>query len=162
MSANQQELKTAEAQIVCEIVNPSDEYTIAHKDELILAVACSLLGRGKYALEAKDGRRVCPMFLFGGSDEWFAAKGVPDLVAFLRVRGMEVADALESVLIGGYRDREELDEATAKMTPEEKEAFLFKRHDRHRTSMNNIGAAAKSLAKLVRNAAEKHAEKASK
>ena len=138
-----------------EIHNPSDPYTLRASDPAVAAVACLFLGEGSYGLSDEDGNRTCPIFLLGGNpDTWLKdAYGVSiDDVA--TKRSCELADVLDSVLIGSLSDRRELDEACKYMTEEAAEKFRDARHDRQRTSLNNIGRRAKSLAAHFRKNAE--------
>ena len=89
-----------------------------------------------------------PIFILGGAREWVKEKTGSDLDDWLRVpaNARAVADALDTVLIGNKRDREELEEALALM-PEglERTAYIAGWKDRRRSSLNNIGAAAANL-----------------
>lgn len=112
-----------------EIINPSDPYTIDAEDLEIGALACCLLGDGKYGLRGmgESNNQDVPIFLLGGHDEWFTSKFgrnfEASLVHALEKRNEALAKSLDSVaLFDGYR----------------------------RSSMNNIGARAKSLSKAVR------------
>jgi len=110
-----------------EIINPSDACTMFAPDLEVAAVAVSLLGDGKYALEGLDdaaGQGV-PVFLVGGHDEWFSSKF-----------GMNFQDTAEHVL---EHRRDELamtlDSVALRGT---------------RSSMNDIVGRAKSLARMIR------------
>lgn len=111
------------------IVNPSDPYTMEADDLLIAAVAVCLLGDGKYPLDGIDNDLRVPPFLFGGHDEWFTDQfgGTFEAIvsSAIDTRGEELARCLDSVTLQSER----------------------------RSSMNNIGARAQSLAKAVRSKA---------
>ena len=116
-----------------EIVNPSDPYTMEAPDMEVAAVACCLLGSGKYGLTGlgEDSAESVPIFLLGGHDEWFVEKfgmSYADTVAHcLEHRGKQLAESLDSVtLMRGER-----------------------------SSLNDIGRRARKYAELVR---EKAAE----
>lgn len=120
-----------------EIVNPSDPYTMEAPDLEVAAVACCLLGNGKYMLTGLDdaaGQDV-PAFVFGGHDEWFVSKFGANYEAVacrvLDERGAELADALNS--IPRLRER--------------------------RTSLNDIGSKAHAIAAAIRTRAAIDAKK---
>lgn len=111
-----------------EIVNPSDPYTMEADDLQIAAVVACLLGDGKYPLTGLDdakGQDV-PFFAFGGADEWFTKQFGMDYEATathaLENRSEALARAFESVTLGRAE----------------------------RSSMNDIGGRAKSIAKAIR------------
>ena len=111
-----------------EIANPSDPYTMEADDLQVAAVACCLLGNGKYGLTGLDGDagQDVPVFLFGGHDEWFVSKfgmSYEDTATHaLNHRNDALARAFESVTLG----REE------------------------RSSMNDIGGKARDIAQAIR------------
>lgn len=113
-----------------EIINPSDPYTMEAEDLEVASVACSLLGDGRYGLDAlgedaNKGNHV-PIFLFGGHDEWFISKF-----------GMNFENTAEHVLNHRYTALADALDSVALARAE-------------RSSLNNIGLRAKSLAKAVR------------
>ena len=111
-----------------EIINPSDPYTMTAPDLEVAAVAVSLLGDGKYLLKGlgDDAGQDVPTFLFGGHDEWFVSKfgmNYEDTAEHvLNHRAGELAESFDSVTLG----REQ------------------------RSSINDIGGLARSLAAAVR------------
>lgn len=132
-----------------EIVNPSDAYTLEAAEFKHAAAAILLLGQGKYGLTPETGDQDVPLFLLGGYDDW--AKEINfDLNAVLNDELEHVGEVLESVLIGNFRDRIELKDAMSAMNPEKARAYREAWVDRRRSSMNNIGAAAKQIAERIR------------
>lgn len=110
-----------------EIVNPSDPYTMQADDLRIAALACILLGEGKYGLRSEDGSTAMPLFILGGHDAWFVEKFGATLQ---HVYDSIVADSLpalaaclESVKLPGGAER---------------------------SSMNNIGGYAAEMAVRIR------------
>jgi hypothetical protein len=134
---------------IFEIINPSDSYTIVGERDVACA-ATMLLGGGKYALEDMDGKQACPIFFSGDPFAWFKETFGHEFEAFVKDNSAKLADCLDTVLIGSKSAREEYEEATAAMNPEQVKAFTEKRHERRRTSMNNIGGSAQSLARRIR------------
>lgn len=110
------------------LVNPSDPYTLETDDLQIAAVACCLLGNGKYGLTGlgNDAGQDVPVFLLGGHDEWFVSKfgmSYEDTATHaLNHRNDALARAFESVTLG--RDK--------------------------RSSINNIGEKARDIAQAIR------------
>lgn len=131
---------------IYEIINPSDPYTMESDDPCAAAVACCILGGGRYGLDGPDGEDDCPIFLFGGHEAWFKTTHDTTIEAVLESRPEKVIEALRSVTIGSRQDRKEFYSAIAHMTPEAAEQFRAERHDQRRSSMNNIGARAAALA----------------
>jgi len=108
-----------------DIINPSDPYTMEAADFEIAAAAVMLIGIGKYpALPKGEGESV-PAFITGGHDQWFIGKFGRDLHGTLQHviqhRNADLVAALESVTLGAEE----------------------------RTSLNDIGGRAKSLAFMV-------------
>jgi hypothetical protein len=135
--------------IVFEIVNPSDAYTMVSADTVAAAVACLFLGEGRYALEDEVGGTACPIFLFGGAEAWLQEAHGTTIEEVMTTKRSAVIAALRSVLIGGRQAREEVDAALSRMSPEAGRQWLSERHDKRRTSMNNIGRRAAVLADAI-------------
>ena len=127
--------------MIWEIHNPSDPYTIKSDSFHVAAVAVAMLGGGAYGI---DGT---PVLL--GWDEWLKEQKI-EVKNFVEAHRREIADALDSVLIGSENARQEAESAIALMPPEKREAWLAERHERERTSMNDIGAKAKKWAAVLR------------
>lgn len=137
--------------MVYEIINPSDAYTMKSDDPVAACCACLFLGEGRYALRDKEGESVCPLFILGGDPAaWFRDTFGITLDDAMASKRIAVADALDSVLIGGFAAREEVESAIELMQPEDAEKWMAKRHDDRRSSMNDIGKRAKVLAKFFR------------
>jgi hypothetical protein len=133
--------------MICEIINPSDAYTLEADDFDVACVAVAILGNGAYGLEADDGRK-SPVFF--GWDDWFAARGIVELGPYVEAHREEIARVLGSVMIGDRRQRADADAMLA-MLPEGRRAeWLAGRHDRHRSSMNDIGSKAARVAERMR------------
>jgi hypothetical protein len=140
--------------VLFEIINPSDAYTIEAPDLSIAGAACVLLGNGQYAFKQVDGDAEVPLFLFGGHDEWFRehCDGSLDdtLGRVMKDRRAELADCLDSTLIGTQADREEFHALTASVEAEERARLRAERHDKRRSSLNDIGARAYRMAAALR------------
>ena len=140
-----------------EISNPSDPYTIKSDDWRVTCAATLLLGGGAYGLTEYRGKRGMPVFLLGGCDAWFKSEFNCDAEEFIKTTSLEsIIAALDSVLIGSPSSRLEFDLALDAIdNPEKKRAVLAARHDRKRSSMNNIGASAERLANKLRETLKK-------
>ena len=116
------------------LINPSDPYTFEADDLQVAAVMVCMLGDGWYLADAlgddADKGNNVPAFLLGGHDEWFTAQfGMnykATILCCLEHRNDALARAFESVKMGADR----------------------------RSSMNNIGSKAASLAKAIRRKCE--------
>jgi hypothetical protein len=143
--------------MICDIINPSDAYTLETEDFVLGAVAIALIGEGQIGLREIGGEERRSPVLFGW-DEWLEENGIPDLGAYVDSRLEQLAAVLDTVLIGSPKDRAEVAETLALLPESERPGWLAKRHDRRRTSLNDIGAAAQAWAKrLRRKAAESKA-----
>ncbi len=138
-----------------EIINPSDKYTVKAPDLEIAAVTCTLLGQGKYAFHGIDTDAEVPLFLLGGHDEWFSQQfgasfsDVTDRV--MTNRRAELADCFDSVLIGNAAHRKAFEKGLELIDdPAKREQWREHWLDERRTSMNNIGGRAWSIAKRLR------------
>lgn len=140
--------------MIFELINPSDAYTFEAKNHLAAALATVFVGNGNYGADQVDGAGdfKVPPFLFGGADEWFCEKfgaTFQDVLNRLETSDMlDLADALDSFLIGDYHCREHYQLALESAV--DKQAFRDDWHNRHRSSMNNIGLQAWALAKNIR------------
>ena len=132
-----------------EISNPSDAYTMQASDLKVAQMAALLLGQGAYGLQDADGNTALPIFLLGGGKE-FVLREFGVVGPWIDANRDALADALESVQIGGIRERRELDDALSCMATENRAEYLKRRHERLRTSQNNIGQAAWDLAARLR------------
>lgn len=126
---------------IYEIFNPSDAYTMECDDFKVAAVAVAILGRGQYGIKGSP--------LLFGWDAFFEEQGIK-LDAFIAKNLEAIATALDSVLIGNETDREITMKAVALMPEVDRENFLACRHDKLRSSINNIGDNAKAIAKSLR------------
>lgn len=82
-----------------EIINPSDEAFIDAEDKEAACLAVAIFSNGRYSIEG-----MMPVFLFGGSDEWFKNefnRKVDESFEF--VGNKRVSDALRTVKMNGER-----------------------------------------------------------
>jgi hypothetical protein len=139
-----------------EIINMSDPYTMEAHSLDVAAVACLLLGSGQYALDPfEEGAERVPMFMFGDPDPWFQqhfGKPLKQVIADVRTnKRAEIADCLDSVLIGKRRDRETYLAALALIDdPAKQQEWRDRWLDDRRSSLNNIGGRAYKIARNFR------------
>jgi hypothetical protein len=153
-----------------EIINMSDPYTIEAKSLDVAFVACLCLGDGQYAFEPIDdeGNNVdaekIPLF-FGsleqsGIQKWSQehfGELFQDVVARVRTeKRLELADCLDSCLIGDAKDRDTY-YAGLKLIddPAKRQQWLDRWHDKRRSSLNDIGGRAYAIAENFRKNAPK-------
>lgn len=136
-----------------ELINPSDAYTFLAPNTLIAECAVLLLGQGAYGANPEEGSGLeqAPLFLLGGAEEWFKEQGIDSIVTFIAAHRAEIADALDSFMIGDLRERKAFNRLINTITdPVEREKARLAFHDEKRSSMNNIGAYAWKLAMHLR------------
>lgn len=136
------------------IVNPSDPYTLRTDDFEAAAAAILMLGEGHVGLTELDVEtpRRLPMFAYGAADNlepwWIETFGHAPTLDGLEIR---MADALDTVVIGRHCDRLDFEAAIAAIDdPGKRKTFAAAWHDRHRTSMNDIGMACRAYAEKLR------------
>src|ERR1019366_325801 len=139
-----------------EIINPHDPYTIVADDLEIAAVACCILGEGKYSLKELTGDKSAyvPFFPIDGQDEWFTkwfGRTFEQSVTYAsEERGADLAKCLASVMIGDAKNRRAMDELLARAeTQEAYIAALHEMHDAKRTSTVDLGRTAWGMADFI-------------
>ena len=134
--------------MICEIINPSDPYTLDDCGDFVAAGwAVAMLGNGLYGLECKEAGLRTPVL--AGWPEWIRDNNIDD--RFTLSNAAKLADIFDTVLPGGVTDRPGI-AATLAMMPEEGHAAYL---DNMRSSMNDIGRAAKGFANKLREVAER-------
>lgn len=135
-----------------EIINPSDAYTMEAEEFRLTAAAVLLLGEGHWGLKGiTDETEEVPVFLFGGHEPWLEAQGLSPIGDFVEEHAAEIAKVLDSVLIGDADERRAFQRAMdAVKDPEDRAAAWAEWHDEKRSSLNDIGSHAKSLASALR------------
>jgi hypothetical protein len=135
-----------------EIINPSDHCTIVADDEKVAIAACTLLGEGAYGLRrVGDGETVVPPLLLATEEqtkqwlETFAAHGFFDWVTEHRD---DLIACLQSFLYGD--NRQAVEDMLAVIKEEDlRAAARAKWNDHKRSSLNNIGAQAEAIVKML-------------
>lgn len=133
-----------------ELINPSDPYTFIAEDSETAALVVFSLSPAYGAHPKDEGNEGVPIFIFGGGAEWYRETfgRTPD--EGLLAKKNAVADALDSMMLGGFEDRKRYHAALDSITdPEKKEKFIAEWQD-GRSSLNDIGTFAHALAKRIR------------
>ena len=132
-----------------ELINPSDPYTFiaADYETAVLTVFC--LGPA-YGAKPKDGGEDVPIFIFGGAVDWYKEKfgHTPD--DGLDEKGQAVAEALASMMLGGFEDRRRYELALSSIDDPEKKARFIDGWQDGCSSLNDIGGEAHKLAERMR------------
>lgn len=131
------------------LINPSDSYTFIAKDLEVAALTVFLLGTA-YGAQEEDGKIVVPIFVFGGNpSSWYQENfgRTPD--DGLKARRSDVAEALESMMFGDFRDRKRYQAALAAITEDVKREEFIAMWQDGCSSLNNIGFYAHKLAKTL-------------
>lgn len=136
------------------VINPSDAYTIESNRFDVAVAAILLVGRGYYGLDGADNDYDMPVLAFFSKETqntWLKENGVEDLRRFIDVNKFEIAECLDSIMIGGIEDRKAYDKGLELIeTEENRQKWKDDWHDQRRTSMNNIGQSAWNYAKRLR------------
>lgn len=126
-----------------EIINPSDAYTFEAKDFNVACVCVALLGNGMYGISGSP--------MIRGWEPFFKGLGI-DLDKFIPEKWEEMAECFESILIKTKtaEDRAAVEKQMEGMDTAARARFLDARHDRLRSSQNDIGSRAMDLADRLR------------
>lgn len=136
--------------MIYKLVNPSDPYTFKADTYEIAALTALCMGTQYGATPQKSGDENVPVFLFTDAEEWYKEHFSHSIEDGLKANRESVADALSSMLYGGFEERETYEMALESITDTEKEkVFKEKWHDRH-GSMNDIGSYAHKMAAVLR------------
>lgn len=144
-----------------ELINPSDKITFKAPTHELAAIAVGIMG-GQYGAEELDTEtepRKVPLFLFGGTEEFFQktfGKTVGE--SFEQCDKEALAEVFESFLIGSMAERRAYEKALSVLPEEEKAAFKADWLDKERSSMNNICARAEHYARALRAPAKEQAD----
>lgn len=131
--------------MICELINPSDPYTLEIEPGAFDAAALAvwLVGRGAFGLKtvgvSVSEYQSTPV-LFGWQ-EWARGRYLPSVDAYLAAHRREIAAACDSVMIGSVDIRQAFVTAIRYMAPERVREYRAEIYDQQRTSLNRIGEA---------------------
>jgi hypothetical protein len=127
--------------MICEIINPSDPYTLQTDNFDAAALAVWLIGRGTFGLKTvgvPESEHQSTPILFGWQ-EWARGRYLPSVDAYIEAHRREIAAACDSVMIGSVDVRRAFTTAIAYMAPERVREYRAEIYDQQRTSLNRIG-----------------------
>lgn len=131
--------------MIWQLINPSDPYTFLAPTVEIAAVAVAFLSTG-FGAATLDGSQSTPILFGWGA--WMKEHGIDE--EWINKHEAEIADALDSMLIGDVADREDADEILTRLPADERQQWRASRQERRRTSINQIGQRAYKLAAHIR------------
>ena len=140
---------------VYELVNPSDDYSFEAPDDQVAAYVALAVGQGRYDARLLGDREasnpiMCMLSFYSTAetvdDDVKKLLGGLSLNDFLAARTAEVVAALRSLVIGNRADL-----AASLIGRGEQEAATLKAawHEKHRTSMTDIGKYANDMADSI-------------
>ena len=132
---------------IYELINPSDPYTFEAPNIEVAGAAVVLLSTNFGAVRVGDDVDERTPMLFGW-DDWLAERGID--TDWVDDRAEEIADALDSFLIGSLSARQDVLDMLDELPEENRQSWRDRRQDRHRSSMNQIGEAAYQTAMSLR------------
>lgn len=137
---------TENAMTLYELINPSDAYTFYAPSIEVAGVCAALLSPGFGAKPVSgDGERTPVLF---GWEQWLEDRQINS--DWIEEHRNEIADAYDSFLIGGARQRADVESMLAMLPEDKRQEWRDQRQDRHRSSMNQIGEAAYAQARRLR------------
>lgn len=131
-----------------ELINPSDPYTFVAEDYETAALTVFCISQ-MYGAKSKDGQETVPVFLFGGGEEWYVEQFGRAPVEGIEAKREQIAQALDSVMLGGFEDRRKYEAALAAITDSDKREEFIASWQSECSSMNDIGAQCHRMAKKV-------------
>lgn len=135
--------------MVYKLVNPSDPYTFKADSYEIAALTVLCMGT-QYGATPKNGDENVPVFLFTDAEEWYKENFNHSIEDGLKANRESAADALSSMLYGGFKERDTYEMALESITDAEKEkVFKEEWHNRH-SSLNDIGSYAHKMAEVLK------------
>jgi len=134
---------------IYELINPSDPYSFEAPNLKIAAAAVVMLSPAFGARRCGDDVEECTPILFGWED-WLSEHGIDE--SWVAQHRAEIADALDSFLIGDYTRRQDVVDMLDMLSPDKREEWRARRQDRHRSSLNQIGKTAYEYARRIRRA----------
>lgn len=132
-----------------ELINPSDKYTFVAPDLEVAALTVFTLSFS-YGAEPKDNGEDVPIFIFGGADKWYEEKFGRKFEDGIALRKGELADALRSMMLGGFEDRERYNAALEAITDDEKRADFISKWQDGRSSLSDIGTHAHKIGSMLK------------
>lgn len=133
-----------------ELINPSDPYTFLAENKEVAALTVFCLST-IYGAKSQGGNEEIPVFILGGSEEWYKNEfhRTPD--EGLQAEKVNVAKSLQSFLYGHFEDRRRYEAALNAITEEDKKEQFMREWQDGRSSINDIGTYAHELGRKMLN-----------
>ena len=133
-----------------EFINFSDPYTFLASDLEVAAIVVFLMGAA-YGAKSKDGSKQVPIFLFGGEPEaWYRDQFGRSPSEGYEALALDVADALESFMLGDFTERERYQAALDAIDDSDKKKQFMAKWQDSCSSLNDIGTRAHHLGEAIR------------
>lgn len=131
-----------------ELINPSDPYTFLAENKEVAALTVFCIST-MYGAKSQDENEEIPVFILGGSKEWYENEfhRTPD--EGLQAEKANVAKSLQSFMYGHFEDRRRYEAALNAITDEDKREQFMREWQDGRSSMNDIGTYAHKLGKKM-------------
>lgn len=128
-----------------ELINPSDAYVFEAQTEEVAVLTAWLLSPS-YGARAKDSETCfgIPGFMDDPKAEFETRYGRTPVEAVMALR-LEIAAAMESMILGNFKDWPLYQEAYGAIADAEKRRNFKARWRENRTSMNDIGSEAERI-----------------
>lgn len=132
-----------------ELVNPSDPY-VFQADSFPVAVTTAWLISSMYEAKPEDGDDYfgIPAFMEDPAKEYKEQFG-DSIEDFINKHNAEIVDALQSLVLGGFKDYRQYLLAVEMIDDPEKLMAFRERWNDGRSSINNIGKCAEKIACLL-------------
>lgn len=135
--------------ILYTLANPSDPYTFYAPSVEVAGMAAAMLSTAYGAIPVNREHEASPVL--SGWDAWMTQKGIDD--TWMRKHILEIADAMDSFLIGNAKSRADAESMLSMLPDDKKDEWIAQRQARNRSSLTQIGEKAYALAKELREAA---------
>lgn len=131
-----------------ELINPSDPYTFLAENKEVAALTVFCIST-MYGAQSQDRNEEIPVFILGGSKEWYENEfhRTPD--EGLQAEKTNVAKSLQSFMYGHFEDRRRYEAAINAITDEDKREQFMREWQDGRSSINDIGTYAHKLGKKM-------------
>ena len=133
-----------------ELINPSDPYTFLAENKEVAALTVLCLST-MYGAKSQGGNEEIPVFILGGSEEWYKNEFQRTPDEGLQAEKVNGAKSLQSFLYGDFEDRRRYEAALNAITEEDKKEQFMREWQDSRSSINDIGTYAHELGRKMLN-----------
>lgn len=139
--------------MVYEVSSPGEQYTFETDDFEVAALTMFSLGNLYGAVcgtESEDDIMSIPVFVFGGASEWYQKQFGRSSDEGHKEKGEAVAEALDSIVLGDFDDRQEYNSALSVIADAEKREIYISEWQSRKISLHDICAKARERAENIR------------